>query len=211
MDQTDYKQFLHEKVTKLLAKFDAVSVREKSGIDICREFGREDAVHVLDPTMLLTSGDYNRLIDDKPRSSGIMLSYILDSNPALCALVDKVSTSLGVKPVKMSGRDEVSPPVEDWLAGFRDAEFVVTDSFHGTVFSIIYRKPFVVFGNRSRGGMARFESLLGLFNLQDHLISSVEEFDFGKDYSIPASIYDILAEKKSLSMDYLYNALNISK
>lgn len=210
MDQTDYKQSLHGKVTKLLAKFDAVSVREKSGIDICREFGREDAVHVLDPTMLLTSGDYNRLIDDKPLRSGVMFSYILDSNPALYALVDKVSTLLGVKPVKMSVRDEVSPPVEDWLSGFRDAEFVVTDSFHGTVFSIIYRKPFVVFGNRGRG-MARFESLLGLFNLQDHLISSVEEFDSGKDYSIPNSVYDILDEKKRLSMDFLYNALDINK
>ena len=86
----------------------------------------------------------------------------------------------------------------------------MTDSFHGTVFSIIYRKPFVVFGNRGRG-MARFESLLGLFNLQDHLISSVEEFDSGKDYSIPNSVYDILDEKKRLSMDFLYNALDINK
>ena len=66
-------------------------------------------------------------------------------------------------------RERIQPPVEAWLRGFYDAEFVVTDSFHACVFSIIFGKPFIVIGNKDRG-MARFESLLKMFGLENRMI-----------------------------------------
>ena len=68
-----------------------------------------------------------------------------------------------------------NPTVEEWLKGFHDAEFVFTDSFHGCVFSIIFNKPFIAFGNEGRG-MARFDSLLKMFGLEELLITSVDQF-----------------------------------
>ena len=65
----------------------------------------------------------------------------------------------------------VYPSVTKWLRAFVDADFVITDSFHGCVFSIIFNKPFVAIGNKGRG-LARFESLLKMFGLEDRLNSS---------------------------------------
>jgi|SRR5690554_1623836 len=63
------------------------------------------------------------------------------------------------------------PAVQDWLASFANAKFVVTDSFHGMVFSIVFGKPFIVISNKDRGA-ARFESLLKKLNASDKLIDS---------------------------------------
>ena len=68
----------------------------------------------------------------------------------------------------------MQPPVEKWLRGFYDAQYVITDSFHACVFSILYQKPFVVYGNKHRG-MARFHSLLAIFGLEDRLVTTPEE------------------------------------
>ena len=67
----------------------------------------------------------------------------------------------------------VEDPVEQWLQSFATASMVFTDSFHGTVFSIIFNKPFWVIGNKMRG-MARFNTLLSIYGLQDRIISPEE-------------------------------------
>lgn len=74
--------------------------------------------------------------------------------------------------------------IELWLSYFRDAAFVVTDSFHGTAFSIIFNKDFYVFGNEKRGN-SRFDSLLETFDLKDRMVSNVlpeeiENIDWAK-------------------------------
>ena len=68
------------------------------------------------------------------------------------------------------------PSVTSWLRGFMDAEMVVVDSFHGAVFSIIFNKPFWVIGNKKRGN-ARFESLLGMYGLENRMVESGQEID----------------------------------
>ena len=65
----------------------------------------------------------------------------------------------------------VYPPIENWLSAFNETEMVVTDSFHSTVFSIIFNKPFCVIGTEGCG-MARFETLLSMFGLEDRMINS---------------------------------------
>lgn len=77
----------------------------------------------------------------------------------------------------------VLPSVENWLASFRDADFVVTDSFHACVFSILFNKPFVVIANKERG-LSRFTSLLSQFNLQSHLLFSPSDYNSNSDYSL---------------------------
>lgn len=70
---------------------------------------------------------------------------------------------------------KIKMPVEQWLRGFDNSEFVLTDSFHGCVFSIIFRKQFIAIGNRKRG-LSRFNSLLETFSLNDRLILSPDEY-----------------------------------
>jgi exopolysaccharide biosynthesis predicted pyruvyltransferase EpsI len=72
--------------------------------------------------------------------------------------------------------DFAYPNPAQWLRGYQDARFVITDSFHGTVFSILFNIPFLAIGNKNRG-LARFQSLLNMFNLSDRLITDLSNFD----------------------------------
>ena len=89
-----------------------------------------------------------------------------------------------------------------------DAEFVVTDSFHGTAFSLIFNKPFVVVGNPKRG-MARFHSLLETFGLEDRLVSE-ESLNISELIKKPVDyekVNSILARKQDEAFEFLKNAL----
>lgn len=164
-----------------ISKFDVVTLREKSGIDIIDRFGwnRPDAKVVLDPTMLLDPSHYNSLIKDyTPKNIfvGKVLNYVLDFNMEIENLIASVEKELNIQseyimnPKKWKQTSYIYPPIEEWLCAFRDAEFVVTDSFHGTVFSILFHKPFITCANYDRG-IDRFITLLETFNLCDCLVS----------------------------------------
>lgn len=175
----------------LAQKFDAISVREQSAQALCREHLGVDAEWVVDPTLLLAASDYDKLMPaGTSQHKGKVLTYVLDSAEDKQAIAGKVAAVLkaelfSVKPQKALTEVAASqqqqcqyPGVDEWLQGFRDAAFVVTDSFHGCVFSIIFNKPFVAVGNAKRG-LSRFHSLLKIFGLEDRLISSAEQITPG--------------------------------
>ena len=99
--------------------------------------------------------------------------------------------------------DCVFPSVTKWLRAFMDAEMVITDSFHGCVFSIIFNKPFWVVGNKERG-QARFSSLLSLFKLEDRLISvdDIESINWNTPIDWD-SINNTKKEWQDLSLSFL--------
>ena len=166
-----------DEISKLAKKFDAISVREDSGVKLCKENFDVDAKHVIDPTLLLDKSDYERLVTQAnlPGSDGTLMSYVLDKNPSKQAIIQKVADELSLKPFTVMQEDNgVYPEVEKWIKGFMDAQYVVTDSFHGVVFSIIFNKPFVAIGNVSRG-LARFESLLKMFDLDERIVFDVNQ------------------------------------
>ena len=186
-DEWEYTAAQTKECARLLKQFDAVSVREASGVDLCRKHFDVEARHVLDPTMLLTAEDYIRLFETAgtPKSPGTLLCYILDETPEKATLIERIAQKRKLATFRINSKVEdktapiaerIQPPVEQWLRGFHDAEFVVTDSFHACVFSILFQKPFFVMGNKGRG-LSRFTSLLGLFSLEDRLISTVAETD----------------------------------
>lgn len=148
----------------LVKKFDAISVREESGLSLCKEHLGVDATWVLDPTFLLTKDDYLAVCKNIPKiKEKILVAYVLDLNPSIreeCELMAK-ELNLYLRLVQASSNASLTVP--EWLAMFRDASYVVTDSFHGTVFSIIFGKEFKCLYNQDRGA-ARFESLLKLYN-----------------------------------------------
>lgn len=174
------------KCRNLLKKFSAVSVREYSAIQLCNDYLQFSKVeHVLDPTMLLNKYDYIQLLTDNTQcSKGSLLTYILDETNDKKHIIDDITMKTGYIPFAVNSRiedlsaplnDRISPPVENWIRGFYDAKFVITDSFHACVFSILFHKPFIIYANSCRG-LARFESLLRIFNLEKRLIRSFDEY-----------------------------------
>lgn len=174
---------------KLIKQFDAVSVREESGVSLCRDFLDIDAELVLDPTMLLSKDDYLEVVDTtNHKNRGGIFTYILDSNAEKRNLVDLISHTLSMnvfenQPIKDFYKETsddieefVYPPIEGWIDAFHRSDFIITDSFHGTVFSILFNKPFLSVVNYDRGA-SRFYSLLNKFNLEGRLISDINQFE----------------------------------
>lgn len=202
----------------LLRRFDAVSVRESSAVSLCKEYFNVDAQHVLDPTMLLDASHYITLFQQEatPKSEGDLMCYILDSSEEKEALVQSVASTYSLTPFSVNSKYEVpdapleekiQPPVEKWLRGFYDAKYVITDSFHACVFSILFKKPFIVYGNKHRG-MARFQSLLAMFGLEDRLVTTPEEASSVICRPIHwDTVYTRLDEWRQKSRDFLTAAL----
>ena len=200
--------------------FDAISVREASGVTLCREHLGVDATLVVDPTLLLNADDYIKLIKkDTPRSSGNLMCYVLDKGADADNILSAIAQKKSLKAFhsnsqtenhKLSLEERIQPPVEQWLQGFYDADFVVTDSFHACIFSILFGKPFVVIGNKSRG-MARFESLLQMFGIEERLVYSLDDYKQREEALLRPidyeRVYRILEEKRGEATDFLKRAL----
>lgn len=183
--------------SRLAKLFDAISVREDSGISLCENHLGVNATLVLDPTLLLDKENYIELVEkyNEEKSSGNLFCYILDNDSKIqniiCDIEEKHSLqSFQVKAKNNKGvlnrhynlNDHIIPAPTKWLRAFMDAKMVLTDSFHGCVFSIIFNKPFWAIGNKKRGN-ARFDSLLKLFNLENRRIDISEIND--TDFAIP--------------------------
>ena len=151
----------------------------------------------------------------------MLMQYVLDDTYEKKRIVESVCVALGIgsdaviKPYighyYYSSPSEINnsilPSVQAWLKGFADADFVVTDSFHGTVFSIIFNKPFVVIPNVDRG-LTRFSSLMKLFDLEDRMIISTEKVAdvIGQPIDYEKIQYRLDIERRK-SIDFLTKAL----
>lgn len=223
---SDIWEYTHKetKVCSTLAKkFNAISVREDSGVELCNKFFNVEAKHVLDPTMLLEKEEYEHIVNEEnvPLSNGNLFYYFLDDNPTkqeLIRHIEKICNKMSYNcmPAKKIGneknilnvKDYVFPSPAKWLRSFMDAEMVITDSFHGTVFSIIFNKPFWVIYNKHRGN-TRFDSLLKLFGLTERIIDITDYFntDFNKNIDWD-NVNTIKQNKKQEALEFIKNNLN---
>lgn len=168
---------------RLLGSFSAISVREKSAADLLeRFFGQENVTVVLDPTLLVDKSVYINLFKDNyptPKEPYI-LTYILDDDSALNQEIEKIANKHNSCIVNLKAQTGdfntvgVLRPVEEWLASIYYSDYIITDSYHGTVFSIIFHKPFTVFSNAERG-TARLTDLLTRLGAMGRIVSNACE------------------------------------
>lgn len=180
-----YPMELNGKLHDMLVKFDAVSVREKSGIGICKKVGIQ-AVDVLDPTLLLSMKEYVQIIEKPSVREKYFYTYFLNitSEKDLYweALLD-YANQYGFKSISTtssgyfigkeicSNTEYVYATIPQWLGYIQNAEFVATTSFHGVVFCLIMHTNFIYFplkGTHSRGN-SRVVSLLDYLGLHEKI------------------------------------------
>ncbi|WP_458409770.1 polysaccharide pyruvyl transferase family protein [Bacteroides congonensis] len=218
-EQTDY-------LKPFAKRFDAISVREISGVDLCQKYLGVQAIQVIDPTMMLTHSDYVQLVDMDVQNTqsmrGGIFSYVLDESVENQMFLNYISKELelpvmnleiekhkyGPYASKKKAMQYAPKSVSQWLRGFQETELVVTDSFHGTVFSILHHRPFVVVGNKTRG-LARIETLLSIFDLEDRLIETAT--NCSKEWLLNGIQWEkvniILEEKREIFKSFIDNAL----
>lgn len=216
-DDWEYTAELEQECKNLISKFNAVSVREESGVILCKEHYGIDAQHVLDPTLLLKAEDYVTLISGETPLKSSLVTYIMNETDHTKAVIEQISKEKYLKVVRTNSEYEnrsaplekrIQPSVESWVNKFATADFIVTDSFHACVFSIIFHKQFIALSNVSRGN-TRLLSLLRSLGIEDHLVDK-ETFDFSNDMSIIdyEKVDMILAQKQAESISFLQNSLS---
>ncbi len=210
-----------EKVTPLIKKFDHISVREASGVQLAEELGAKKVEQVLDPTLLIQARTYSALVNRssvKDKEVSKVFYYMIDPTDLIKSTISQYeeryeTKSKGILPYLGPYRGVALPSMEKWLKSIRDAEVVVTDSYHAVIFSIIFHTPFVVFDKKG-GGTARIMELLKPLGLEDRVIeqSKRKSVDIKKFKTINwEKVEGILDKKRAHSGKWLLDSLSERK
>lgn len=170
-------------IRPLAQRFDAVSVREASAVELCRKHLGVDARLMPDPTLLLQAADYRALCGTQQGpSEDYIAEYLLDKGEREQRFIDRLSAQTGL-PVRQIGQLDwarSTDSLESWIAAIAGARYVVTNSFHGTVFSLLFERSFFAIINQARGA-SRFVSLLDAAGLRERLIDGSELQSYSPD------------------------------
>ena len=205
-----------EETKKLLEKFEYISVREDKGVELIKaQLGRKDVVQSLDPTLLMTKEEWEPYVDNQHGGRKYILTYNLHHDPN----IDKYAHALGekygyeVRNISYNWHDIVRkghlcwcPTVESFLGLIKHAQFVVADSFHATVFSIIFEKPFITITPEIAS--SRLSSLLGLLELEDRIVSHFTDISVMEKPINYARVKMLISHERQKSMDYLRKAVS---
>ena len=217
-----------EKARSFLKRIEYLSVREQSGQIIIKQLTGRNVPIVCDPTLLFSAQEWmdiqkeERIVKDK-----YIFCYFLGDNPEQRDFVKRVKVLTGLKIVALLHLDmyiksdcrfaDITPydigPGE-FINLIRNAEYVFTDSFHGSVFSILNRKTFFTFrrfkANSSLSTNSRLDSLFNFLDLRDRLLSTKENIEECLNRTIDySSVHKNLEVFRNKSKQYLKDALNI--
>jgi hypothetical protein len=194
LSEWQYSSEQTELIKKMLTNFSGISVREREAISLCKDNIGVSAVQSVDPTMLLTSNEYDKIACQRIINKNYVFIYWLGD----ISLVDPEVSKLKLegKEVVLVSLREISelPSVEEWLSYIKYSDYVITDSFHGAVFSLIYHRPIKILPNSS-GGYGRIESLLQIVGFDINKLQSLKPEEFGvvdnriKDYRLQSRSY----------------------
>ena len=203
-------------LAKSLSNFNAISVREYKTISLLQPLTNLTISQVVDPTFLLRGKDWDNLASKVPLcKEKYVLTYQVAVNPNVNRIARLIAKQLNARlirlvawPTRNYSRElkQVVDPSE-FLSYFRHAECVVTSSFHGTAFSILYRRPFYVVDLHSlrSGSNERLKTLLSLFHLEEHYIPEERNAVFQKiDYTdIDTQLESVRGESQKFLLDNL--------
>ncbi|MBE6691704.1 MAG: 4Fe-4S dicluster domain-containing protein [Ruminococcaceae bacterium] len=209
-----------------LRRFDAVSVREKSGVQVCKNRFDVKAEQVMDPVFLCTEQDYDVLCNsvNDPIDDKYLLCYILDPTPEKEEAAKAIAKREGLKIKVLLGLREHPQAKEKWHTGeilprvsseqflyyIKHCSYLLTDSHHGTCFGIIYKRPYAALINAKRGA-TRFETVASALGLSSRLFYDPLDVD-KSDRAFQPIDYDAVDAKLKPEIErankWLINALN---
>lgn len=197
-------------ITQWLSKFDYISVREDSGVSIINDLGISGAEQVLDPVFLIDVSQWEKIEKKLDITDPYVLLYDFDRNLLISEYAKQIAKKNGWKIYSIfpnSGCDKCfaqeGPTAFLWL--IHHAQFVISNSFHATAFSLIYQKQFVVF-NREEGINTRMRDLIYGIGLENRMICGKESTEL--DYINYASVEKNLKVKIDESKAFIYRVLS---
>jgi len=204
---------------KCFESLDTISCRESSGVDLIKEITGREATQVVDPTLLLTKEEWETKMVKYNSDEPYILMYILTYSPYITNLALEIQKQTGYKIIRVcfnsvntekdaSILNIVDAGPSEFLGLYEGASFVLTNSFHGSVFSLIFQKPFYTIAPAKKSNNARQENLLKMVNLEHRLVKENSEYpnDFlDIDFEFSTRILD---QERQKSIDFLKDAIN---
>ena len=198
-----------------LSKYYAISMREESGVELVKSLGFPDAQLVLDPTLLLTRDNWDK-IATHPMHAGesYVLAYGLNDNPRLLSFAAGVAREYGINLISINynpihlpsaGIKEITPDVTDFIGLFEDASYVVTDSFHATAFALNFGIPFTAIAPPRFS--TRITSILSLTHTNERLLINYNDSSMLRKPIDFEAVHDVLSNMRDKSVSFLRNAL----
>lgn len=212
----------------LLKRYTAISVREQQSVDILAQAYGIQGTRILEPVFDITRDKWDELAEHSSynETEPYVLTYILDPTPEKKKAIEFYSKKLGFKAINIldgysrtyqKNKDALNLPntlpniaAYDFLKYYRNAKFVITDSFHGVCFSVIYNKPFIAVQNIARG-VERFRTLLNMLDMSDRLVSDTEiPLDEKLLYHLDfTNANKIIEDERNRAIEWLKNAVNL--
>lgn len=207
LEEWPFKPEVTTQLKGLIKKFSAISVREKSSVRLVKDNLGVDAQWVLDPTMLLKMDDYLELCKDEPKcSEPFVFAYILDMTDEKREMAELTARRLGCNVRWLTaGKVKAEDTIEKWLSCIRDALYIITDSYHGTAFSLIFQKEFYCFYNTYRGN-ARMDTLKEIRGLDDRFVNRV--VDSVGERILYSDVEDSIDMMRKSSLEFLDSKLS---
>ncbi|WP_444347353.1 polysaccharide pyruvyl transferase family protein [Phocaeicola coprocola] len=206
-----------EETKKLLQRYQAISVRESSGVDIINNLGISGAVHVLDPTLQLNKDFWKQYAGKRNIRVPYLLIYQLNTNSQFDKYAKEMAKRKGLKLVRFCtridqcikcGKSLIIPEVLDFVSLIYHADLVITDSFHATAFSINVNTPFISIYPDSFGG--RLESILKLTKLENRHLKSYTDFSYVTTSKMDFTYAnEVLEKEREKGYKFLKQALKI--
>ena len=197
-----------------LQNFNAFGLREKLMVPYVTEHTNVPVKKVVDPTLLLTSSDYDKIAKERLEQGKYLLLYARRYNPKMEAYAEKIATENGWKIVEISLRaTNAEKPnrrmfyeagVEEFLSLVKYAECVITNSFHGMIFAVQYCRPFYVFSREQCD--TKITELLDLFGLSDHMLVTEAEKKNMSEINYE-EVHSRIAEARKESLEFLNTEL----
>ena len=212
---------LRERYKEYLSRYDFISVREKNACDMVKQLVGKDAECVLDPTLLLTKDEWMKVArqyDNVPER--YVLVYTLFESPAIFNLAKKVAKEKGISVLRITKRAYFVSRIEgisnisdagpaEFISLIAGADYIVTDSFHGTAFSVNFGIPFSAVVSSKNKSNSRMDSLLNIVGLRERLITDDSDMDSVK-YELPIDEKKVslrVEAARNKSIDFLKKAI----
>ncbi|MCM1046658.1 MAG: polysaccharide pyruvyl transferase family protein [Candidatus Gastranaerophilales bacterium] len=199
-----------EGIAEAIRDFQAVSVRDEHTLQLAQSVsGRQDIVKALDPTMLLEPADYEALIQEKPAGDYLFVYYFGRMSEELYHQMENFARERGLRIIRMGTPDKrfstnITNDPSSFLTYFAGAQYVVTNTFHGCVFSILFNKQFVTDGY----GKKKVQDLIESFRLSGQYLNQASDLDRLLDERIDYEAVNREIEvRRQESLDYLYRVV----
>lgn len=208
-------------ITELLKRYDRISVREQNGQKIIKDLIGVDVPTTVDPVFLLDDREWDKIAKDSCIAGEYVFAYFLTYNSSYIELAKKVARKLDVKLVMVPvTKEEYNVEAElaqdvgpaEWIGLIKNAKVVLTDSFHGCVFSLLYEKPILIFkrfaDSNKESQNSRIYTLIKQYGLQDRLVD-ITTYDFDGLDSIEKSIRLQIEMNSQVSKKWLIDSLEV--